>query len=69
MTYGEAEAMPVVAEHMLDPEESPRIRSVLFEQLVDHGWSFAQWKDQLLESNVMPSHYRLDDKGCVVRSR
>jgi len=69
MTYGEAEALPVVAERMLDPEESPRIRSVLFEQLVDHGWSFAQWKDRLVESNVMPSHYRFDDKGCIVRSR
>jgi len=69
MTYGEAEALPVVAQRMLDPEESPRIRSVLFEQLVDHGWSFAEWKDRLVESAVMPSHYRLDDKGRIVRSR
>ena len=69
MTYGEAEALPVVAKRLLDPNETPSIRGVIFEQLVDHGWSFRQWKDELLALGVIPPHYRLDEAGRVVRAR
>lgn len=69
ITYGEAEAVPLVAERLLDPEENPSVRSVLFEQLVDQGWSMAQWKQQLEESNVIPPHYKLAPNGAVIRAR
>lgn len=69
MTYGENEALPIVARRLLDPNEVASIRGVLFEQLVDHGWSLGPWKDELLALNVIPPHYRLDDAGRIIRSR
>lgn len=67
MTYGEAEAAPLVAERILDPEETPRIRHVLFEQLLDLEWSLAPWKEAIEASGLMPSHYKLDAGGRVIR--
>ncbi len=67
MTYGEAEAAPFVAERILDPEESARIRHVLLEQLLDLGWSLATWKEAIETSGVLPGHYKLDAAGRVVR--
>lgn len=67
MTYGEAEALPLVAERILEPEETPRVKHVLFEQLIDLGWSLAPWKEAIEAGQVMPSHYRLDAAGRVVR--
>lgn len=67
MTYGEAEAAPIVAARILDPEETTRIRHVLLEQLLDLGWSMAAWKEQIEAAGVLPSHYRLDAGGRVVR--
>jgi len=67
MTYGEAEAAPIVAERILDPEETTRIRHVLLEQLLDLGWSMAAWKEQIEAAGVLPGHYRLDAGGRVVR--
>jgi len=68
MTYGEAEAASLVAERLLDPEETHSVRSVLFEQLVDHGWSLTPWKQQLEELNVFPAHYKLGPNGALVRA-
>jgi len=67
MTYGEAEAAPLVAERILDPEETARIRHVLLEQLLDLEWSLAQWKEAIEASGVLPGHYKLDASGRVVR--
>lgn len=69
LTYGEAEALPIVAERLLDPEESHRIRSVLFEQLVDHGWSLAAWQQAIQETGVMPGHYTFGARGEIARNR
>jgi HEAT repeat protein len=69
MTYGEAEAIPKIIERMLDPNESPRVLAVLFEQLVDHGWSLGEAHARITESGVIPPHYRFDAEGRVVRAR
>ena len=68
MTYGEGEAAAIVAERVLDPEETPRVHAVLFEQLVDLGWSLAPWRAAIEESAVIPGHYELDAQGRVVRA-
>lgn len=68
LTYGEAEAMPIVAARLVNPEETQRIRSVLYEQLVDHGWSLAAWREELEAAGVMPSHYMFGAKGELVRA-
>lgn len=67
MTYGESEAVPLVAERILDPEETTRIRHVLYEQLLDLGWSLAPWKEAIEAADVMPAHYKLDATGRVIR--
>lgn len=67
MTYGEKEAVAIVAERILDPEETTRIRHVLYEQLLDLGWSLADWKEEIEAAEVMPAHYRLDAAGRVAR--
>lgn len=69
MTYGEAEAMPIVVRRLIDPNEVASIRSVLFEQLVDHEWTLGDSKDELIATGVIPSHYRIDQAGRVVRAR
>jgi HEAT repeat protein len=69
LTYGEAEALPIVAERLLEGEESHRIRSVLFEQLVDHGWSLANWQQAIEAAGVMPAHYTFGARGEIVRNR
>jgi len=69
LTYGPDEALEVVAERLLDPEESPRLRSVVFEQLVELEWSLARWREALEErEGAIPGHYRLGPKGNVVRA-
>ncbi|MCC6621363.1 MAG: HEAT repeat domain-containing protein [Deltaproteobacteria bacterium] len=69
MTYGPEEALPIVAERLEDPEETHRVLSVLFEQLVEQRWSLAPWKAELEQSGVIPPHYKLDGQGVVVRAR
>ncbi len=68
LTYGEKDALPVLAERLIDPNETLRIHSVLFEQLVELGWSLAPWRETIDEAQVLPSHYRLSPKGRVVRA-
>jgi len=69
VTYGPEEAVPLLAARLLDPEETHRVRAVLFEQLVDHAWSLAPWKAEIEALGVIPPHYKLDDRGVVVRAR
>ncbi|PIE20225.1 MAG: hypothetical protein CSA66_01025 [Proteobacteria bacterium] len=68
MTYGAKEALPVIAERLLDPEESQAVHAVIFEQLVDLGWSLEPWREALDEADVLPSHYRFTPKGRVTRA-
>ncbi|MFO0747490.1 MAG: HEAT repeat domain-containing protein [Myxococcota bacterium] len=69
LTYGESEAVAIVAERLIDPEETHRVRSVVFEQLVEQGWSLTPWKEQIEQSQVLPDHYRLGPNGALVRAR
>lgn len=69
LTYGPEEALPIVAERLTDAEETHRVRSVLFEQLVEHGWSLTPWKEQIEALNILPTHYKLGPSGALVRSR
>lgn len=67
MTYGEDEAVALVAERILNPEENSRIRHVLLEQLLDLEWSLARWKEAIEEAGVLPDHYQLNADGVVIR--
>jgi hypothetical protein len=67
MTYGEADAVSLVAERILDLEETPRVRHVLFEQLIDLQWSLGPWKEAIEAAGVLPTHYQLDAAGKVIR--
>lgn len=68
LTYGEEHALPIVVERILDPEETNRIKGVVFEQLLDLGWSLSPWREQLDAADVFPAHYRLGPQGRVVRA-
>lgn len=68
LTYGEGEALTIVAERLLDPDETPNIKAVIFEQLLELGWSLEPWRAGLEEAAVFPAHYRLGPKGRVVRA-
>jgi len=69
MSYGEREALESVMSRLLDPEETARVRTVIYEQLVDHGWSLNPWRAQLEEADVIPPHYRLGPGGALIRSQ
>jgi len=68
LTYGEAEALPIAAERLVDPEEGLRIRSVLFEQLVENGWSLTPWRETLESGDLIPAHYMFGARGELVRA-
>jgi len=68
LTYGEAEALPVVAQRLVDPDETPNIKAVIFEQLLELGWSLEPWRAELEEGQVIPPHYRLGAGGKVQRA-
>lgn len=69
VTYGPEEALPIVALRLLDLEETHRVRSVLYEQLIEQGWSLAPWKADIEATGTIPPHYKLDAQGVVVRAR
>jgi len=68
LTYGEPHALPIVVERILDPKESNNIKAVIFEQLLDHGWSLEPWRAELEAADVFPAHYRLGPSGRVQRA-
>jgi hypothetical protein len=69
ITYGEAEALPVVAARLVAADENHRIRSVLFEQLVEHAWSLSPWRADIEASGVLPGHYAFGASDALVRAR
>jgi hypothetical protein len=69
MTYGEDEALPIVAARLVDPDESLRIRGVLFEQLVDHAWSLTPWRAEIEATGVLPGHYTFGPRDALIRAR
>lgn len=68
LTYGEGEALPVIAERLLDTEESPRIKGVVFEQLIELEWSVESYRAALEEAGVIPPNYQIGPAGKVQRA-
>jgi HEAT repeat protein len=67
-TYGEEAGLEAFANRILDAEESAAVKSVLFEQLVDMGWSLAPWRKEIEEREILPGFYRFNSSGAVIRS-
>ena len=68
MTYGEAEALPILVERMLDPDEGHRMKGILYEQLLEQGWSLAPWQAEIEEKGILPGHYRIGPGGKLMRA-
>jgi len=68
LTYGEDIALQPAARLLLDAEESPRVKMVLLEQLIDEGWSLGPWREQLEEQDLLPFPYRVGANGCCERA-
>jgi len=67
-TYGEEVALNAIAARILDENESPSVKAVLFEQLLEEGWSLSRWRGELLEADILPAYYRLNKKGILERA-
>ena len=67
-TYGEKAALEAFVNRILDPDESASVKAVLFEQLVESGWSLGPWRAEIEEREILPSFYRLSGTGTVVRA-
>ncbi|MCB9734930.1 MAG: HEAT repeat domain-containing protein [Deltaproteobacteria bacterium] len=68
LTYGEKDALPVIAERILDTGESPRIKGVVFEQLIELEWSVESYRAALEEAGVIPPNYKIGPAGKVERA-
>jgi len=66
-TYGPEVAVETLAQRILAEDESPSVKAVIFEQLVESGWSLAPWRDEILDADVLPSFYSLSPKGILLR--
>ena len=67
-TYGPEAALSVMMERILDPDESARVKTIIYEQLVESGWSVAPWRGQLMEEDVLPPHYQVSTRGKLERA-
>jgi ferritin-like metal-binding protein YciE len=67
LTYGPESALPPAARRILDADESPRVKTVILETLVEKGWSLGPWKKLLEESGGLPVPYRLSADGRIER--
>jgi hypothetical protein len=67
-TYGEAVALEPMARRILDPEESPRVKTIIYEALLEQGWSLAPWQAEIREREILPSFYRLAASGKLERA-
>jgi hypothetical protein len=67
MTYGEETALEPSAKRVLDPEESPRVKMVILEQLIEHQWLLEPWRDGLEEDGILPFPYRIGANGMCER--
>lgn len=66
--YGAEAALTALAERVLDPEESLRVKTIVYEQLVEAGWSLTPWRDQIEESDALPAQYRIGPGGALIRA-
>jgi len=67
LTYGPESALSPIARRLLDEEESPRVKTVILEQLIELGWSLAPWRAQLDEMDDLPVPYELTHDGRIHR--
>ncbi len=67
-TYGPEVALEPMAQRILDPDESPRVKTILYEQLIDFGWSLEPWRPAIEETGALPEHYRIGAGGKLERA-
>jgi HEAT repeat protein len=67
ITYGEEVALGPAVERALDPEESPRVKTVVIEQLIEHGWPLTEWRERLEVASALPVPYALGPDDRIVR--
>jgi hypothetical protein len=67
LTYGPESALTAIARCLLDASESPRVKTVILEQLIELDWSLAPWRAQLDEAEVLPIPYELTQDGRIQR--
>lgn len=67
LAYGEDVGREPAVRRILDPDESPRVKSVVLEQLIEQGWSLEPWRDELEEEGVLPVPYVLGKDGTLTR--
>jgi hypothetical protein len=67
MTYGEETAIEPSTARILDPEELPRVKMVILEQLIEHQWSLEPWREGLEEDGILPFPYRIGASGKCER--
>lgn len=68
MTYGEEVARDRVVRRLLHEDEVPRVRTVLFEQLIEAGWSLKDFKAEIEEADILPAYYRIGKGGALERA-
>lgn len=68
IVYGEEVALPAAAARLLDPEEVPRVKMVILEQLIENEWSLSKWRDALTEGEFLPFPYQIGARGMVIRA-
>ena len=67
-TYGPEVALETLVGRVLDPNEAMGVKTVVFEQLVESGWSLEPWRAQLDAAGVLPSFYRVGKQGRLERA-
>lgn len=68
LTYGPDVALGPAARRILDRSESPRVKTVIFESLIEQGWSLRPWQKQIEEGEALMGPYQLAADGRIVRA-
>ncbi len=67
ITYGEEVALGPAVERALDPDESPRVKTVIIEQLIENGWPLTAWRARLEAEDALPVPYALGPDDRLIR--
>lgn len=67
-TYGAEAGAGAFAARILHEDETSAVKSVLFEQLVEHGWSMSAWKAEIETREILPNFYKFNKKGVLERA-
>jgi len=68
LTYGADAALEHVAARILDEDESLRVKTVIYEQLLELEWSLTPWRAEIELAEILPKHYRIGGGGLLKRS-